>query len=128
MPTYDFICNNCNQRFDVFLTFSEYGNKTVTCAHCGSDKVRRRMTKVRVAKSQESRMDDMEGDLGGLQGMEDDPKALGRMMRKMGQEAGEDLPPEFDDVVDRLESGQSPDEIESEMPELGSLPGGDDDL
>lgn len=128
MPTYDFICQNCNQRFDVFLTYSEYGKKAVTCAHCGSDKVRRRMTKVRVAKSQESRMDTLEGDIGGLEGMEDDPKALGRMMRKMGKEAGEDLPPEFDDVVGRLESGQSPEEIESEMPELGNLPGGDDDL
>jgi putative FmdB family regulatory protein len=128
MPTYDFICNNCNQRFDVFLTFSEYGKKSVTCIHCGSDKVRRRMTKVRVAKSQESRMDDMEGDLGNLEGMEDDPKALGRMMRKMGKEAGEDLPHEFDDMVGRLESGQSPEEIEKDMPELGNLPGGDDNL
>ena len=128
MPTYDFICQTCNQRFDVFLTYSEYGKKPVICAHCGSDKVRHRMTKIRVAKSQESRMDDMEGDLGGLEGMEDDPRALGRMMRKMGKEAGEDLPPEFDDVVGRLESGQSPEEIESEMPELGNLPGGDDEI
>lgn len=128
MPTYDFICQNCNQRFDVFLTYSEYGKKTVSCIHCGSDKVRRRLTKVRIAKSQESRMDDMEGDLGGLEGMEDDPRALGKMMRKMGKEMGEDLPPEFDDVVGRLESGQSPEEIEKDMPELGNLPGGDDDL
>lgn len=128
MPTYDFICQTCNQRFDVFLTYSEYGKKTVTCAHCGSDKVRRRMTRVRVAKSQESRMDTLEGDIGNLEGMEDDPRALGRMMRKMGKEAGEDLPPEFDDVVGRLESGQSPEEIESEMPELGNLPGGDDEI
>ena len=128
MPTYDFICQNCNQRFDVFLTYSEYGKKTVSCIHCGSDKVRRRLTKVRIAKSQESRMDDMEGDLGGLEGMEDDPRALGKMMRKMGKEMGEELPPEFDDVVGRLESGQSPEEIEKDMPELGNLPGGDDDL
>ena len=33
--------------------------------------------------------------------LEDDPKAMGQMMRKMGKEMGEDLPPEFDDVVDR---------------------------
>lgn len=128
MPTYDFICQNCNQRFDVFLTYSEYGKKTVVCIRCGSDKVRRRMTKVRIAKSQESRMDDMESDLGNLEGLEDDPRALGKMMRKMGNEMGEDLPPEFNDVVGRLESGQSPEEIEKDMPELGNLPGGDDDL
>ena len=43
----------------------------------------------------------------------------GRMMRKMGKEMGEDLPPEFDEVVDRLESGQSPDDIEKAIPDLG---------
>jgi hypothetical protein len=41
------------------------------------------------------------------------------MMRKMGQEMGEEIGPEFDEVVDRLESGQSPDEIEKAIPELG---------
>ena len=122
MPTYDFFCENCNQRFDVFLTYSEYGKTKVTCTHCGSKDVRRRLTKVRIAKSEESRMDSVTGDLSGLEGLEDDPKALGRMMRKMGKEMGEDLPPEFDDVVDRLEAGQSPEEIESALPDLG---GGD---
>jgi hypothetical protein len=31
---------------------------------------------------------------------------------------GEELPPEFDEVVDRLEKGQSPEEIEKEVPSL----------
>jgi putative FmdB family regulatory protein len=119
MPTYDFICLNCNERFDVFLTFSEYGKKAVVCAHCGSDKVRRRMTKVRIAKSEESRMDNMV-DPSALEGMEEDPRAMGQMMRRMGKEMGEEMPPEFDDVVDRLEAGQSPEEIESALPDLGA--------
>ncbi|MFT3890364.1 MAG: zinc ribbon domain-containing protein [Anaerolineales bacterium] len=120
MPTYDFICNDCKQRFDVFLTFSEYGKKTVKCVHCNSKNVRRRMTKVRIAKSEESRMESMADDFSGIEGMEDDPKAMGRMMRKMGKEMGEDLPPEFNEVVDRLEKGQSPEEIEKEVPDLGN--------
>jgi putative FmdB family regulatory protein len=119
MPTYDFICNNCEKRFDVFMTLSEYGKKIVYCAHCESDNVRRRMTKVRIAKSSESRMESMANDFPGLDGMEDDPKALGQMMRKIGTETGEDLPAEFDEVVDRLEAGQSPEEIESALPDLG---------
>ena len=127
MPTYDFICNNCNQRFDIFLTFAEYGKKTVTCAHCGSKNVRRRMTKVRIAKSEESRMDSMADDFSGFEGLENDPQAMGQMMRKMGKEMGEEMPPEFDEVVDRLESGQSPEDIESSMPELGNEMGGGDD-
>lgn len=118
MPTYDFICNDCNQRFDVFLTFAEYGKKAVKCTLCGSKNVRRRMTKVRVAKSEESRMESMADDFSGFEGMEDDPKAMGRMMRKMGKEMGEELPSEFDEVVDRLEKGQSPEEIEKSIPDL----------
>jgi hypothetical protein len=50
------------------------------------------------------------------------------MMRKMGSELGEETPPEFDEVVGRLESGESPDEIEESMPDLGAgFPGGDAD-
>lgn len=77
-------------------------------------------------------MDGMANDFSGFEGLEDDPKAMGQMMRKMGKEMGEELPPEFDEVVDRLESGQSPDEIESALPDLGNDAigggGGDDDL
>lgn len=120
MPTYDFICNHCNQRFEIFLTFDEYSKKPVACVHCNSKDVRRRMTKVRIAKSDESRMDSMADDFSGFEGMEHDPQAMGRMMRKMGKEMGEDLPPEFDEVVDRLESGQSPEEIEKAVPDLGA--------
>jgi putative FmdB family regulatory protein len=127
MPTYEFICNACSQRFDEFLTFAEYGKKTVKCAHCGSKNVRRRMTKVRIAKSEDSRMESMEDDFSGFEGLEDDPKAMGRMMRKMGKEMGEELPAEFDEVVDRLESGQSPEEIEKAVPDLGNADTNDDD-
>ena len=127
MPTYDFICNNCNQRFDMFLTYAEYGKKTVTCPHCNSKDVRRRMTRVRIAKSEDARMETMTDDFSGFEGLEDDPQAMGRMMRRMGKEMGEDLPPEFDEVVDRLESGQSPEDIEKAIPDLGSDSGGEDE-
>ncbi len=126
MPTYDFTCLNCQQRFDVTMSYSEYGIKPVTCIHCGSGNVRRRMTKVRIAKSEDSRMESMM-DESALEGLENDPQALGRMMKKMGKEMGEDIPPEFDDVVDRLEAGQSPEDIESAMPDLGTDAGGGDD-
>ena len=102
------------------MTFSEYGNIPVFCTHCGSDKVRRRMTKVRIARSDGSRLENMANDFPGMEGLEDDPKALGQMMRKLGSETGENLPPEFDEVVDRLEAGQSPEEIESALPDLGA--------
>jgi putative FmdB family regulatory protein len=129
MPTYDFICLNCRKRFDVFLTYKEYGVKPVACSHCGSDHVRRRVPRVRILKSEEQRLSQL-ADPSMLDGIDDDPKALGQMMRKMGNEMGEELPPEFDDVVDRLEAGQSPEEIESALPDLGmgETGGGDDNF
>lgn len=123
MPTYDFVCLNCHKRFEIFMSYSEYGSRPVSCPHCGSTDVRRRVGRVRVAKSEESRLESL-ADPSALEGLEDDPQALGRMMRKMGSEMGEDLPPEFGDVVDRLEAGQSPEDIESALPDLG---GGDDE-
>ncbi len=119
MPTYDFICNNCEKRFEVFITFNNYGKKSVHCTYCQNGNVRRRMTKVRIAKSDESRVESMADNFPGFDGIEDDPKALGQMMRKMGTETGENLPAEFDEVVDRLEAGQSPQDIESALPDLG---------
>jgi putative FmdB family regulatory protein len=135
MPLYDYICLNCHQRFDIFMTFSEYGTRPVTCPHCQSQNVRRGIPHVRMAKSEESRLDSLSSDFSdpsALAGLENDPQAMGRMMRKMGNEMGEEIPPEFNEVVDRLEKGQSPEEIEKELPDLGNEenPGGgmEDDL
>ena len=131
MPLYDYICQDCQKRFDIFLTYAEYGSRPVVCPACGSKSTRRRIPRVRVAKSEDSRMESLSGDFSdpnALAGLENDPQAMGRMMRKMGRELGEEMPPEFDDVVDRLEKGQSPDEIEKELPDLGGDTAAGDDF
>jgi Flp pilus assembly protein TadB len=46
-------------------------------------------------------------------------------MRKMSREMGEDLGPEFNEIVGRLEAGEDPEEIEESMPELGDMGGSD---
>jgi hypothetical protein len=71
-------------------------------------------------------------DLGDLPDLdENDPRSLGRWMRKMkdqmGSELDEDLGDEFDEVVGRLEAGQDPEEIEKSMPELMGGEGSDFD-
>ncbi len=119
MPTYQYRCLDCKKRFEIFMTYAEYGSRPVQCSHCGSENIQRRIGRIRVAKSEDSRMDDMM-DPGSLEGLEDDPRALGQMMRKMSREMGEDMGPEFDEVIDRLEKGQSPEDIEKDMPDLGA--------
>lgn len=118
MPTYDYRCKSCKARFELFLTYAEYDQKKVTCPKCGSGQIVRRIGRVRIAKSDDRRIEDMV-DPSQLDGIEDDPKALGRLMRKMGEEMGEDTGPEFEEVVSRLEKGQDPEQIEKDLPELG---------
>jgi hypothetical protein len=73
---------------------------------------------VRVIRSEDSRLDDL-SDFSDVPDFdENDPRSLGRWMRKMSAETGEDLGPEFDEVVGRLETGESPESIEKSMPEL----------
>ena len=75
-------------------------------------------------RSEESRLDDLADPSMFADLDENDPKSMARWMRRMGQEVGEDLGPEFGEVIDRLEAGESPEDIETAMPDLG----GDTDL
>lgn len=121
MPNYDFRCLDCHKRFVVYLSYIQYGNEPVYCTFCGSEHVQRRIGRIRTLRSEESRLDDLSS-MDDLSGLEDNPRELGRMLRKMGAEVGEDIGPEFQEVVGRLEAGESPEEIEKSIPDLG---GGD---
>ena len=127
MPNYRYKCLDCSKRFEVFMTYAEYDDSAVACPNCSGQNVQRRIERIRFARSEDSRLDDL-ADPGMLEGLEDDPRALGKMMRQMSQEVGEDMGPELNEVIDRLESGQSPEDIEASMPELadslGEGPGG----
>lgn len=124
MPNYEFRCLDCRRRFDIFFSYSDYGKVPVTCPHCHSCKVERKIGRVRFARSEESRLENL-ADPSQLAGLEDNPRSLGKMMRQLGSEAGEELGPEFNEVVGRLEAGQSPEEIEKEIPDLGGPGGGE---
>ena len=129
MPIYEYRCHDCRRRVSVFFrSFSDVDDEPV-CPRCGGQHLSRLISRVSVVRSEDSRLDDLT-DPGMLDGLdEDDPKSVARWMRKMSAEAGEDMPPEFDEVIDRLESGQTPEEIEESMPDLGQdLGGGMDDL
>jgi len=123
MPNYPYRCLDCKRRFEVYMSYSEYEVLAVTCPNCKSQNVQRRIGRIRFARSEESRLENL-ADTDNLDGLEDDPRALGKMMRKMSREMGEDMGPEFDEVIHRLESGQSPEDIEAAIPDLGGDPDG----
>lgn len=126
MPTYEYRCLDCRQRVAIYQRYEDYGRVPVACPHCGGSRLERRIGRVRVARSEESRLDTLSdpSDWGDVD--ENDPRSVARMMRRMGSEMGEDMPAEFDEVVDRLEAGESPEEIEKDIPDLGGSGGMDD--
>ncbi len=128
MPIYDYYCSHCRRRVSLFYrTFALAAATTPTCPRCGHQDLRRLVSRVAVVRSEEARLEAMT-DPSLLDGLdEEDPRALARLMRRMSDELGEEMDPEFDEVIDRLESGQSPEEIEKEMPALaGETTAGDD--
>jgi hypothetical protein len=78
------------------------------CEHCGSPKLQRLMSRVAVMRSGDP-LDDLDermfADLD-----ENDPRSVARWARRMRDEMGEDLGPEFDEAIEQMEAGEFPDE------------------
>jgi putative FmdB family regulatory protein len=130
MPLYEYRCQDCRRLFEVRMGYAEHGNKPISCPWCRSERVQQRIRRVRFGRSNDSRMESL-ADPANLDSIDEDPRALGKMMRKMSSELGEDMGSEFHEVVDRLEKGQSPEQIEQDLPDIGqenSFPTGSDDF
>ena len=131
MPIYEYYCTDCRQRVSLFYrTITAAIETEPVCPRCDGENLRRLISRVAVLRSEEARLDAL-ADPSMFSGLdEEDPRALGRMMRQMSNEMGEEMDdPEFNEVIDRLESGQAPEDIEKAMPDLaGGEPGGMNDL
>lgn len=120
MPIYEYYCSDCRKRVSVFFrTISAASNAVPRCPNCEGQRLRRLVSRVTVLKSEESRVETMADDAALMSGLEsEDPRALAHFMRKMSNEMGEPLDGEMNEVIDRLEAGESPESIEESMPEL----------
>ena len=128
MPIYEYRCADCKKKVSVFFrSFSTVDHAAARCPICNGNHLTRLVSRVRVIRHGSSAAGDSEGfDDSMLDGLdENDPRSMGQMMRKMADEAGEDLGPEFNEVVGRLEKGEDPEKIEKSMPELGEMMGND---
>ncbi len=122
MPLYEFFCEDCQRRVAVVQSYAEYGTTPPVCPHCRGTRLRRLISRVRVARSEESRMESLADPSGMGDVDENDPRSMARMMRRMSSELGEEMGPDFNEAVDRMEAGESPEDIEQSMPGLGGPP------
>jgi putative FmdB family regulatory protein len=111
MPVYEYRCGACRRRSSkLFLSFTN--TATPSCPHCGAppDKMTKLISKVTVMKSEESRLESL-ADPGMFSDVdENDPRSVAKWARKLGQQLGDDLPEDYGEMVDQLESGDLGDE------------------
>lgn len=123
MPIYEYFCKPCNTIYQ-FLVKRVTPDTSPACPKCGANELERVMSRFSTpnTKSGGDDMDDMAGELAGLD--ENDPRAMARAVRKMADQMGEDLGPELEHALGRLEAGEDPEKIEQELEAMGL--GGDD--
>ena len=54
MPVYDFVCRECDDKFQITCHVDEYKPKTFKCPKCGSAKLDRIWSSVHVETSKKS--------------------------------------------------------------------------
>ncbi len=119
MPLYEYRCQSCKCRVAVRMSYSEFDRARPKCSHCQSDQLQRLISRVRVSRSEDSRMESLADPANFGDVDENDPRSIGKFMRRMGSEMGEDMGPDFDEMVGRLEAGEGPESIEADMPDPG---------
>lgn len=117
MPIYEFRCQGCRRRVSLFQR-SMGASGATACPHCGGA-LTRLVSRFAVVRSEGAALDAMDDDslLAGVD--ENDPRSVAAWARKMGSQLGEDLGPEFDEAVDRMEAGEMPEDVLGDEGENG---------
>jgi putative FmdB family regulatory protein len=104
VPVYEFACNTCGAKVSVF-TRSISASVEGKCERCGSTDLQRLISRVAVLRSGGGM------DLDNLDNLDPgDPKAMAAWARQMQQEMGPEAAPEMEDMIQRLERGETLDD------------------
>ena len=109
MPIYEYRCRKCQKRFSV-LTLRVSERVVAECPKCGGRAADRLMSRFAMPKSEDARLDALAdpSSIGDLDA--EDPKSVGRWMRKMGREMGDEFGGEdMDEMLDEVERGSDDD-------------------
>ncbi len=110
MPVYEYRCAQCRHKMSV-LVRPPAEAAAPACERCGEKKMSRLFSTFAVHKSSLGGLDSL--DDAGFGGMdESDPRAMAQMMRSMGGQMDEDMGPEFDEMIDRMEAGEGLDDMD----------------
>jgi len=145
MPIYEFYCPDNHRIYQFFAKTLAQGATVPECPDNPRYKMQKLVSRFAVAVGGraeetpasaadagpesddpriEAAMKQMEQEFSSVD--ENDPKAMGRMMRRMAELSGEKIDGQMEEVMRKLEEGADPESLEEQMGGEGG-PGGEDD-
>ena len=139
MPIYEFYCPDCHTVYSFFSARIDTG-ASPDCPRCRRQRLDRKPSTFATLKHRgeddeaedpfsgldesklEGAMETLMQEMGGLEN-EDDPRAMGRLMRRFGELSGLEMGDRMEEMIRRMEAGEDPESLEEEM---GGDPDGDD--
>lgn len=132
MPIYEFYCRRCHLLLNFFSSAVDTESQP-HCPRCGSGPLERRPARFATLKRRpgdgdpalgeldeerlEGMMESMAEELGEM-GEDDDPRQLAGAFRRLSEASGLHPGGKLDELLGRLEAGEDPESLESEMEEV----------
>lgn len=115
MPSYDYRCNHCGRAFALFYqSVKDYEAASITCPHCHSDEVARRINRVAIARPSRNLANLSSGEmLSVLEG--GDSREVGRLFQDVGDSAGVDMGETYQQATEQLLKGDSVQKVERDL-------------
>lgn len=130
MPIYEFYSPDTNKVYSFFARSLAQGKNVPRCPDKPGAKMERMLSRFAVTgravekkdspqdatdPRMERMMAEMQSEMAGMDESNPDPKALGRMMRKMTEATGQPMPKEMEQMIRRMEAGEDPEKLEEEF-------------
>lgn len=136
MPIYEYLCHECNRVFN-FLVKNMSDTRRPRCPKCNRGDMEKLISRSYTIRSSAKGKGD-EGTISDMPNLDDprtirkmeglmnemnyvnenDPKQIGKFMRKLCDISGQDLGPGMMEAIRRLEAGEDPEKIEEEIGDI----------
>ncbi|MDD5092962.1 MAG: zinc ribbon domain-containing protein [Dehalococcoidia bacterium] len=131
MPVYEYDCGNCKRRVSIFVRGFDQPD-SLKCPECGGQDLSRRFSKFGIGKGEsylrKGIYEDMLTDRNLMRGLKaNDTRALAEWNRRMTHGCGEDITPESEDLMAKMDAGAPWDQVVADAKATyGELGGGEE--
>ncbi|TAK30295.1 MAG: zinc ribbon domain-containing protein [Chloroflexota bacterium] len=105
MPIYEYRCQSCNRKNSV-LSRSFGAPTDLACSFCGGVELRRIYSPVAYHRSESDRISELDTSRPQGEDYYKDSRNVGLWAKKRLKEMGQDLGPQFDEIVENARSGK----------------------